>query len=417
LTKYLADAQIAQHADGVIPDVIPAYPHKRRTTGDPAWAGNYPLVVWYAHQYYGDRRLLADHYPTMKRWVSHLTSIANNHLLEQGYYGDHMLPGDAPGREVFISKETPPSLLWTGYYYRNAWIMAQVSRILGIADDAAAYDRLAESIRSALNAKWLNASNSSYATGSQTATIFPLALGIVPEAHRQILLDTLADDILRKRRGHLHTGNLGTTCIMDALTALGRGDVLYRVATTDDYPGWGYMVRQGATTIWESWGGIAPGLPENTVGGIPVSEDSMPMFASIEEFFYGGLAGIEGPAYFGPRTVAPGFREIRIRPCVPGDLAGAAARVRTVRGIISVDWKRQQRRITLAAAIPVNSRAKISIPKAGLVNVAVEEGGRLLWQQGAYRGGVAGITAGTEEADCVTFDTGSGSYRFILRGN
>jgi hypothetical protein len=79
----------------------------------------------------------------MKRWVNHLTSIAENHLIQKGRYGDHMLPGDAPSQEQFISKETPPPLLWTGYYYRNAWIMAQVARILGNADDAAAYDRLA----------------------------------------------------------------------------------------------------------------------------------------------------------------------------------------------------------------------------------------------------------------------------------
>ena len=57
-TKFLRDAQCAQHPDGVIPDVVPAYPLKGRKTGDPAWAGNYPLVVWYCYQTYGDRRLL-----------------------------------------------------------------------------------------------------------------------------------------------------------------------------------------------------------------------------------------------------------------------------------------------------------------------------------------------------------------------
>ncbi|MBN1342088.1 MAG: family 78 glycoside hydrolase catalytic domain [Phycisphaerae bacterium] len=416
-TKWLRDVQVVQHADGVVPDVVPAYPLKGRKTGDPAWAGNYPLVVWYVYQDFGDRRLLASHYPNMKRWVDHLTSIAKDNLIEKGgYYGDHMLPGDSPGMEQFISKETPPGLLWTGYYYNNVWILAQAAKILGINEDAAAYARLAEAIQSALNAKWLDASRNGYATGSQTANIFALALGVVPEANRQGVLDSLTTDILVKRHGHLHTGNLGTTCIMDALAGLGRGDVLYRVATATDYPGWGYMVHQGATTIWECWGGLHPGLPENARNGVVVNEDSMMMFASIEEFFHGDLAGIQGPDYFGTRAVTPGFRQVQIRPRVLGDLTSATAHVRTVRGIVGVGWKRDASSLSLKAIIPVNTLAKISIPKAGLRNVAVEEDGTPLWETGVYRGGVSGITAGTEEAEYVTFDTGSGTYCFLLRG-
>ncbi|HOZ48047.1 MAG TPA: family 78 glycoside hydrolase catalytic domain [Candidatus Hydrogenedentes bacterium] len=417
VTKHLGDAQYAQHPDGVIPDVIPAYPLKGRKTGDPAWAGNYPLVVWYAYQYYGDRRLLEDHYPCMKRWVDYLGTLAEDNVIETGgYYGDHMLPGDAPGHEEFISKETPPPLLWTGYYYRNAWILAQAAKILGKPEDAEAYGRMAEAIRTALNAKWLDASGNRYATGSQTSTIFPLALGIVPEADRQGVLDGLVEDILVKRCGHLHTGNLGTACIMDALPALGRGDILYRVATATDYPGWGYMVEQGATTIWECWGGLAPGKPENMTNGVVVSEDSMPMFVSMEEFFYGALAGIEGPAYHGPRAVAPGFREIRIRPCVPGDLTSVTAHIRTVRGIVGVDWKRAGDGLSLNATIPANARARISIPTIGLRQVRIEESGRPLWEEGTYHAGVPGISAASEDSEYVTFDTGSGTYALILRG-
>ncbi|MCX7425518.1 MAG: family 78 glycoside hydrolase catalytic domain [Planctomycetia bacterium] len=419
-TKFLGDAQCAQHPDGVIPDVVPAYPCKGRTTGDPAWAGNYPLVVWYVYQYYGDRRLLEEHYPSMKRWVGYLTSIANeDHVIEKGgYYGDHMLPGDAPGKEEFLSKETPPPLLWTGYYYNNVWILAQAARILG-ADDDAAHQRLADAIGAALNKKWLSPSGKSYATGSQTANIFPLAIGVVPTTNRQDVLNSLVDDVLVKRRGHLHTGNLGTTCIMDSLADLGRGDALYRVATSTDYPGWGYMVREGATTVWEAWSNNVPGTDVASgmvVNDIGVSEDSMLMFGSINEFFFGALAGIEGPDYFGTRTVVPGFREIRIRPRVLGDLTSVAAHIRTVRGIVGVDWKRNDNGLTLTATIPVNSLAKVSVPKLGLREVVIEEGDRVLWEKGAYRGGVAGITAATEEPEYVTFDTGSGTYRFVLRG-
>jgi alpha-L-rhamnosidase len=411
-TKFLRDVQYAQHPDGVIPDVVPAYPLKGRTTGDPSWAGNYPLIVWYVYQFYGDQSLLEFHYPSMKHWVTYLTSIAKNHLIESGgYYGDHMLPGEVPGKEEFLSNETPPALLWTGYYYRNASIMAQAARILGHADDSANYDRLAAAIRTALNAKWLNVATQRYAAGSQTSSVFPLALGIVPEPNRQGVLDSLIDDILHKRRGHLHVGVVGLTAAMDSFTDLGRGDVLYRVATATDYPGWGYMIRQDATTIWECWGGGVQSLPIKVNSG----EQSMMQLASIIEFFYGGLAGIEAPAYYGLRTVAPGCREIHIRPRILDDLTSAAAHVRTVRGIVGAEWTRTENSLCLKATIPGNSRARISVPKNGLRDVIIQEGGTVLWKNGTYLGGVSGVTSGNAESDYVTFDAGTGAYSFVVR--
>lgn len=411
-TKFLCDAQSAQHPDGVIPDVIPNYPFKNRTTGDPAWAGNYPLVVWYVYRYYDDRRLLEQHYPSMKRWVEHLTSISKDQLIEQGRYGDHMLPGDAPGKEQFISTETPSGLLWTGYYYNNALILAKAARVLGKADDADTFNRLTAAIRAALNDKWLDTSRQCYATGSQTSNIFALALRVVPEVNREPVLRNLISDIKENRRGHLRTGNLGTTCIMDALAGLGGGETLYHVASSRDYPGWGYMVDQGATTIWEAWGGVKEGFV-----GYNTSEDSMPMFASIEEFFYNDLAGIVGPDYFGDREFSPGFRDIQIRPCVFGDLTSAAAHLRTVRGIISVDWKRNKNGVTLKASIPVSARAKISIPKLGLDDVVVEESGHSLWKNRALCEGRSGVSLGMEDSEYVIFETGPGSYDFTLRGH
>jgi len=166
--KFLKDAKYAQHDDGVIPDVVPNYPLKGRTTGDPAWAGNYPLLVWYLYQYYDDRRFLEEHYTSMKKWLYHLVAISSGHLITTGYYGYHMLPGPAPGQEEFLSSETPPPLLWTGFYYRNAVIVSNTAQLLGHAADALQYRQLAANIRTALNAEWFNAASGSYATGSQT---------------------------------------------------------------------------------------------------------------------------------------------------------------------------------------------------------------------------------------------------------
>jgi len=400
-TKWLNDIKDAQDKNGAVPDIAPNYP---KSGSDPAWGSNYPILVWYLYQYYGDEHILEDHYPNMKAWVDYLTSIADNYIVIEGHYGDHMLPGESPGKEEFISKESPPSLIWTGYYYRAASVVSSVANILGKSNDAEHYSSLAKNIKDAFNEKWLNKDTNQYATGSQTANLFPLVLGIVPELSQDGVVRNIVKNIMEQHNGHLHTGNTGTACLIDALADYGRGDVMYEITTKTTYPGWGYMVKQGATTIWESWS------RESKVG----NADSMIMWASIDEFFYNDLAGIKGPDYYGPGYMSPGWRKIEIKPHVLGDLTSASASIKTVRGMVSSSWKKTDDSLILEVSIPVNSQAKVSIPKMGLKDVIIFEHGKVIWKDGSYIGGVMGITDSNEDADYVTFDVGSGFYSFKL---
>ena len=401
--KWLDDIKDGQRDDGAIPDITPTYPGNRC---DPAWGGNYPILIWYLHQYYDDNRILGEHYDSMKRWMDYLASIADGHIVTEGHYGDHMLPGDSPGMEEFISKETPPPLVWTGYYYIDSLIVSKIAGMLGKTDDAKRYARLAEDIKDAFNSEWLNEDTNQYADGAQTANLLALVSGMVPEASKDGVIENIIKSIKEEYKGHHHTGNTGTTCLLDALTKYGYGDVLYEAVTSPTYPSWGYMVEQGATTIWEAWG----------LGSRAGGSESMIMWATVDEFFYNDLAGIQGPDYHGPDYMTPGFREICIKPYVPEELEYANASIRTVRGRISAGWKKADNSIALEVTIPVNSKAKVSVPKIGLKNVTVQESGKVIWKDGSYVSGVAGITGGSESADYVSFDVGSGSYSIKLVG-
>ena len=180
-SKWLDDIKDAQYDDGRVPDICPNY--VQREDPDPAWGANYPILVWYLFQYFDDNRILQEHYAAIRLWADYLTSVAEHHIVNEGHYGDHMLPGAAPGEEEFVSSETPPPLLWTGYYYLSAAIVSKVADHLGKEDDAAQYGQLAEAIKDALNREWLDPVAHRYASGSQTANLFPLALGIVPQAN------------------------------------------------------------------------------------------------------------------------------------------------------------------------------------------------------------------------------------------
>ena len=52
--------------------------------------------------------------------------------------------------------------------------------------------------------------------------------------------------------GHLDTGIPGTPCSRQ-LVAYGHGETAWRLLTKTDYPSFGFMIENGATTLWENW--------------------------------------------------------------------------------------------------------------------------------------------------------------------
>ncbi len=88
---------------------------------------------------------------------------------------------------------------------------------------------------------------------------------------------------------------------MRALSDNGRPDVAYTIATQKTYPGWGYMVEKGATTIWELWNG-------DTADPAMNSGNHVMLVGDLGIWLYEYLAGIR------PDPEQPGFKHILIRP-------------------------------------------------------------------------------------------------------
>jgi len=396
-SKWADDIKDAQKPDGDVPIICPL--HWRRTyTGAyslmPVWKSTYPLVVWYVYWYYEDERILQKHYDGLKRLVDFLDANSPNCIVSGGL-GNHMEP-QPDGSHSSSPRHTPPALTSTAYYYYDARIVAEAAEILGKTEDARRYSDLAEKIKGVFNREFLDETTNQYATGSQTSNALPLYLGMVPKEREKAVLKNLIDDIVTIHKGHLSTGLVGTNALAQALPKYGSADVMYQIATQTTFPSWGYQISKGATTLWEAW----DGNPDEQLSF------NMKIFGSVDKFFYKNLAGIS-PA-------APGYGQITIRPCVVGDLTCAKASLKTVRGLAAIDWRKGEKSLAMNVTIPVNSTAKVSVPKVGLKNAIITEDGKTIWKAGAFIKGVSGISSGSETDDYVTFDVGSGTYAFEL---
>ena len=416
-TKWLRDMREAQRADGSLPDVVPAY--WLLYPADPPWGTACVVICWYLYLFYADQRVLAENYAMLKAWVEFLGTKAEGNLVTYSRISDWCPPGRTYATEI------PGELVSAWCYYHDVLMLARIARILGESADAEEYATRSQAVAEAFNRRFLKEEDyygpadevvdallrmEVYAErdtktwrkrylSSQTADALPLYLEMVPEERRDAVVANLVENVEVTHDGHVSTGIIGTRYLLDTLTKHGRADLAYRLATQTTYPSWGYMIREGATTVWERWEYLA---------GKGMNSHNHVMFGSVDGWFYRVLAGIN------QEPAGPGFKRITIKPYVLGDLSHAGASVNTIRGAVAARWQRTERGLSLEVTLPVNSAGEVHVPVLGLSNPVVREGGEVVYRDGALAGGAAGITAARRSGEYVSFAVGSGTYSFTL---
>jgi alpha-L-rhamnosidase len=386
-TNFIRDIRDAQAPDGELPDTVP-YKYGSFPT-DLGWQTAYPLLCWYMWQQYGDRRILQENYDGLKKYVEYLHSHAQDNVYRLHNEGDWVEVAHTPGEYV--------ADIW---YYYDVSLFSRIAQVLGNSADAASNGQLAGQIKEALNRTFFDANSGNYANGTQTANAMALFLDLVPKDQRSAVARNLTDDIVYAHDTHVTTGFIGIKFLMPTLTALGQSDVAYELAAQTTYPSWGYMVEQGATTLWELW-------QEKT--GPAMNSQNHAMFGSVGAWFYNALGGIN----LSPDSA--GYQHIRIAPQVVEDLNWVSASLDTLRGTVASSWTHSPGVITLEVTIPVNSDAQVIVPaEEPMTDVAIREGERVVWEKGVYVSGDPGLAGATQDGRAIIFQVGSGHYSFRL---
>jgi len=331
----------------------------------------------------------------MKEWTDHMTSFLKDDLMPRNTYGDWCFPPQSAAEMTVINSSDPKlttdgSLMSTAIFYHDLTLLAQAARLLGKAGDAADLERLAGRIKTAFNRHFYHAETGQYDNGTQTSAILPLAFGMVPEEAKTNVFAHLVQKITVESHNHLGTGLIGGHYLMRVLSDNGRPDLALTIATQTTYPGWGYMVSQGATTIWELWNGDTADAGMN-------SRNIVMMIGDLNIWLYEYVAGIR------PDPAAPGFKKIIIKPEVIAGLDWARAEYDSIHGPIRCEWHASAGHFDLHVTLPANTTATVFLPAENLSSVT--EGGQPLAR-------VQGVKWLRQEADRVVLEVGSGQYVF-----
>lgn len=379
-TQWLTDLRDAQHPrTGYVPNTVPF----GGGGGGPAWGAAAVIMPWNFYLYYGDRRLLEQHYGSMRGYLHYLRRWQGRdgivRMRREGpepwtNIGEWCAPGEAPPRNFVHT-------FCLGYCAR---IVADAAAVLGKAGEARSLRALHRRVCAAFNRHFLDRRAARYGEGPGGAEAFALALGAVPRGMEEAVLDGIVRRRTDERGLHLDTGILGTPLLYEELVKRGRADAAVAMMTQTSYPGYGWWLSQGATTMWERWDGRG-------------SSHNHPMFGGGIHWLYRYLAGLR------PEAGRAGYEHALIEPVPAAGLQRVKFALRTLRGRFVVEWRRQGGRLAVDITIPANGTATVRLP--GRDPRKVRESGRPLAK-------APGVSLACVRGGRVEMRVGSGTYRF-----
>ncbi len=322
-----------QHPDGGMPECAPdngIYDDGLTpNTGPIGWMLAFPWLQKKLYTYYGDKRILEKEYNATQNLVEFIHQHAPGNLVEKGI-SDH---------ESLMTK--PFLVSGTAFYYDHARSLAGFAAILGKTDDYGKYTKLADDIKQSFIDTLVNKTTAEVDSGTQASQSIALYYNLIPENLKKQALKVLADNI-NEHQNHLTTGIFGTKMMFEVLRKNNLNNLALAINDQHSFPGYGYMIDSGATTIWESWKGSG--------------SRNHPMFGSVSEWLYKGIGGIS------PADDAIGFNHIIIKPDFSDSLHSVDATYHSIRGLIESSWKFVPGKVIFVVIIPGNTTADVYFP-------------------------------------------------------
>ena len=388
--KWLRDLASSQLEDGQVPHVVPDVlndisKNDKLITGNAGatgWADAAVGIPWYLYIFYGDKKLLEEQYPSMKKWVDYIHKVSRDGtLFNVGFHFGDWVALDA--KEGSYVGATPNDLIATAFYACSANLLSKTAALLGKEEDAEKYGALHKEITEAFKNEYFTP-NGRLAARTQTAHILSLAFNLTPQKFTERTINTLVE-LIAEQNNHLTTGFLGTPYVCHVLSDNNHADLAYELLLKEDFPSWLYQVTKGATTVWEHWDGLKP---DGTMWSPDMNSFNHYAYGAVCDWIFKAVGGIDTDH----EKVA--YKKIILKPVLACEkISWAKTSYESVYGTVAFNWEIKNGNIHINVTVPPNTTADLTLP-------------------GAKAGTIDGIVF-TEIPQGVVAQLGSGSYSLI----
>lgn len=339
-----------------------------------SWESAFLITQYYLYLYYMDIDLVRELYEFDLAWMDKAARLHPKAMVDKGLSDHESL------------EPVPVELTGTAHYLECARIMKKFAMLMDDRNNEKHFGQLADELhKNLLEMFWCKPVPGPINRQTLFSTL--LYHNIIPEDEHDAAMDSLLKALEKDTSGHFTTGIFGTKYILEALSSSGKVKTVYQIVNSRIYPGWGYMIDRGATTIWETWK-----ESDN------IYSNCHPMFGSVSEWFYRWLAGIR------PDPDYPGFERFTIAPALPAGLDFVNCSYHSPFGKIVSNWSKDGRgKQVFEMTIPAGSHATVRLPASEHQSIRLtESNGRDSYQ--ARRDG----------EDHSTFELGQGEYTIYV---
>lgn len=323
--KWLCDLALGQRYDGGVYNIAPAIKGNCLTNDEQdisaGWGDAAVICPWEIYKAYGNKKILADQFESMRKWVDYVHNAGDEEFLWIGgtHFGDWLA---ADGEEDSYTGATPCEYISSAYFAYSTALLIKAGKVLG--RDMTDYEVLYSNIIEAFQNRFTE--NGIPIVKTQTAYALALYFDLCSDKKTAA---AVLNKLVRENDTRISTGFIGTPYILYALSDNGYVNTAFDLLFGEKLPSWLYQVNHGATTMWEHWDGIK-------TDGSFWSDD----MNSFNHYAYGAVFSWIFETAAGIRSTenGAGYSEIVINPQIDKRLDFQKSELETKFGKVSSYW-------------------------------------------------------------------------------
>lgn len=358
--KWIRDIFDDQAPDGKVYNIVPrGGKHGGMNDfveGSSGWTDAGILIPYRYWKHFGDITVIQNYYESMKKladfMISRMGDMSDPELdqkLEPSDYrqfivttGFHFGEWNEPGSTA-MDVALPKYEEATAYLSYSLRCFSEMAEALGEKEDAEKYRIVSENAKKAYQYYFIR--EDKVESQRMCQYVRPLALRLTSEKSTENIRQGLRD-IVKKNRFHVGTGFLSTPFVLNMLSDAGDTEAAYKMLENEEYPSWIYEIKQGATTVWESWDGVA----------------------SRNHYSNGACCDWIFNTVCGIRTA--GENRFEIAPIPGGSLKYASMEYDSLYGTVKCAWCKKDFGIKYEIEIPAGCEAVVNLPGYNTVMLA-----------------------------------------------
>ena len=433
-TKWIQDIQDVQQFyfplfNGSLANTAPWY-HHGKGPGDPSWTIAYTNMVYWMYKYFGDIRIIKQHYDSIKLQLIHLESQLDPKTgllpVETNHNGDWcaVLPNSGGKGATYDCKHVS-AILSTYDWGKQCIRFSELALVIGNKTDADLYMNKYNAAKQAIYDNFWDKTTGAFIDANHSATIttlnaLALDLNVLSDKKEIASSAKSIADFIITNNYHINAGIFGVKFIYPQLCDNGYCDLAMNVSLQTSMPSHGFWFEQKATTLWEKWQATEYNATDD-------SSKNHIMFGAQGIWYYQYLAGIK------QMNDSINWEKINIDPYTNTTNYGISiisASVNTYRGQLKSLWttdvneENTKQYLQINVTIPSGSigdvyfRRNLVMIKNGNPSIdkwIVTEMGKIIWQNMKFSNDDDGVVNGKCIDDqYLVFSVQSGEYCFIL---